>query len=85
MNLRNQIIVTFTVYPLVVYALAYGMVWISPYWNDGKPDLEYIPVSERWSFALIVWWFLQSWCLPLLFGAIALILYLDKRKTPPHS
>lgn len=84
MNLRSRIIVTVAAYPLLVYALAYGMVWISPYWYDGKPDLEYIPVSQRWSFALIVCGFLMFWGLPLLFGVIALISYLYKRRNPPH-
>jgi hypothetical protein len=85
MNLRDRIILTVAAYPLLVYAVAYGMVWISPYWYDGKPDLEYIPVSERWSFALIIWWFLMFYGLPLLFGVIALISYLYKRKNPPRS
>ena len=85
MNLRNRIILTVAAYSLLVYALAYGIVWNSPYWYDGKPDLEYIPVSERWSFALVLWWFLQSRCLLLLFGVIGLILYLDKRKNPPYN
>ncbi|WP_373543629.1 hypothetical protein [Chamaesiphon sp.] len=49
------------------------------YWYDNSPTPEYIPVSERWVWAL--WGYLAyfSWGLPLLLVAIAVIIHRAKQ------
>ena len=46
MNLRQRITLIVVSYPLIVYAIAYITVCISPYWYDNSVQ-EYIPWEER--------------------------------------
>ena len=78
MNLRQRITLIVVSYPLIVYAIAYITVCISPYWYDNSVQ-EYIPWEERWIWALFVWFLYIFWGSPLLLAIIALTVYLSRR------
>jgi len=79
MNLRQRITLIVVSYPLIVYAIAYITVCISPYWYDNSPIPEYIPWEDRWGTALLVSWFYVFWGLPLLLAIICLTVHLSRR------
>ncbi|WP_373538532.1 hypothetical protein [Chamaesiphon sp.] len=79
MTLRQQIIVATISYAVIIYAISYLEVWMNPYWYDNSPNLEYIPVSERWVWAL--WGYLAYFGLglPLLLATIAVMVCHSRR------
>lgn len=80
MNLRQRIILTVVSYPFVIYAISFILVCLDPYWYDNSPYPEYIPLSDRWSWALVISFFYTIYCFPLLVGVVAGIRYLANRK-----
>lgn len=53
MRLRHQIIYVLIAYPFGVFAVDYILVCQDPYWYDNSPRAEYIPLADRWQFALL--------------------------------
>jgi hypothetical protein len=80
MNLRQRIILTAFAYPLIVYAIAFLVVCLHPYWYDDSPNPEYLDLSDRWGWALALSLFYSGWGLPFLFAAIGIMMYLSKPK-----
>ena len=80
MSLRQRIILTVIAYPFIVYAVAFLAVCLNPYWYDNSPNPEYIELSDRWGWALMLSVFYWGWELLFLFAAIGITIYLSKRK-----
>jgi hypothetical protein len=80
MKLRQRIILTVVAYLVIVYAIAFVGVCLNPYWYDNSPRPEYIPLAERWVWALWFWFYFVIYGFPLLMAVIGATIYLDKRK-----
>jgi hypothetical protein len=80
MSLRQRIILTVVTYPVIVYTIAYISVCLNPYWYDNSPRPEYIPLAERWGWALLVSCYYVLYGFPLLMAVIGVTIYLSRRK-----
>jgi hypothetical protein len=80
MNLPQQIILIVVSYPFIIYAIAFITICIEPYWYDNSPRPEYIPLADRWGWALLVSFFFAIYGFPLLVAAIGVTIYLSKRQ-----
>ncbi len=81
MNLRQRIILIVIGYPVVIYALWFIEVCINPYWYDNSTIPEYIPMSDRfgWALGLSLLFYFSGWGVLLTLATITIAFYLSKR------
>lgn len=80
MNLRQRIILIVIAYPVIICALFFVAVCLSPYWYDNTIT-EYIPMSDRfgWAVGLSLLFYFSGWGVLLTLATIAIAVYLSKR------
>jgi hypothetical protein len=81
MNLRQRIILIVIAYPVIICAIAFIAVCLSPYWYDNSIKPEYIPMSDRfgWAVGLCFLFYFSGWGVLLTLATIAIAIYLFNR------
>ena len=81
MNLRQRIILIVIAYPILICAIAYIAVCLSPYWYDNSTRPEYIPMSDRfgWAVGLTFLCYFSGWGVLLTLATIMVTVYLSQR------
>jgi hypothetical protein len=81
MNLRQRIILIVVAYPVIICAFFFVAVCLSPYWYDNSTKPEYIPMSDRfgWAVGLSFLFYFSGWGVLLTLVTMAIAVYLSKR------
>lgn len=77
-HLRKSATVLFLLH-VAIYLVVYLLVFLDPYWYDNGSQ-EFIPVGDRWKWALLYCSFLE-----LLAGPVLFIGFLFLKKDPPEE